>query len=188
MDALLTVHQLRAGYTVPVHPPLTFSVRPGEVLGLLGPNGCGKSTVLRAILGAATVFGGEIRKKTGLTLAHQRQRPVRLREMPLRGRELLRLCDADRGHMPEKLKPLLDQRLDRLSGGQLQFLQIWACFGGGAELILLDEPTNNLDPDGIETLADHFRHLGKHQAVLLVSHEPNFVDRVCTHIVAVNDA
>lgn len=187
MPALLHADQLVAGYSAPINPPLSFEIHPGEVLGLLGPNGSGKSTIIRAITGTAKIFSGTLRKQAGLKLAHQRQRPVRLREMPIRGRELLRLCGAEREPLPDKLRPFLAQRLDQLSGGQLQFLQTWACLGNGADLILLDEPTNNLDPDGIQALADAFQHLSEHQAVLLVSHEKHFTDRVCTKIVEVGD-
>lgn len=188
MPPLLTADRLVAGYTSPITPPVSFRLHAGEVLGLLGPNGSGKSTVLRAIMGTARIFGGTLHKEPGIRLAHQRQRPLRLRQMPIRGRELLRLCGADQEPLPERLRPLLNQRLDRLSGGQLQFLQTWACLGSGAELILLDEPTNNLDPDGIEALAESFAHLGEHQAVLLVSHEKTFTARICTHVVEVGDA
>jgi len=187
MERLLAADQLVAGYTAPLTVPVSFTLCRGEVLGLLGPNGAGKSTLLRALIGTARIFSGTLDKAPGLRITHQRQRPVRLPQMPIRGRELLHLCGADREPLPAKLRPLLERRLDQLSGGQLQLLQIWACVGNGADLILLDEPTNNLDPDGIAALGDAFQHLGQHQAVLLVSHEKSFVTRVCTRRVELGD-
>jgi ATPase subunit of ABC transporter with duplicated ATPase domains len=175
---LLTLERLVAGYDVPVTAPVSLRLYAGEVLGLVGANGSGKSTLLRAIMGAARIFSGSLDKAPRLHLTHQRQRPLRLREMPLRGRELLQVCGA-KIPPPARLQPFLDQRLDKLSGGQLQFLQIWACLANGADVILLDEPTNNLDPDGIDALTESFQHLGAHQAVLLVSHEKDFSARVC---------
>lgn len=188
MSVLLQIEHLVAGYQRPLTAPLSLRIETGEVVGLLGPNGAGKSTVIRALTGEARIFSGRVEKAPGLRLTHQRQRPVRLRDMPLRAEELLSLCGAEHRPLPEKLKPYLYQRLDRLSGGQLQLLQTWACLGGGADLILLDEPTNNLDPDGIDALRDALQHLGKHQAVLLVSHEKNFTDAICTRTLRISHA
>lgn len=185
MDPLLELDGIVAGYDAPIIGPVSLRVQPGEVVGIQGPNGIGKSTLLRAVTRVARVFTGEIRRRPGLRMAHQRQRPVRLSPMPMLGRELLRLTGAEGGSLPPLLTPLLDRRLDRLSGGQMQFLQIWACLGGAAELVLLDEPTNNLDPRGTAALAEVLRTLDRRRGVLLVSHEVDFVQRVCTRVVEV---
>lgn len=87
---LLTAKGLVAGYTKPVIGPLSFSIRPGEVVGLWGANGCGKSTLLRAIGGQARIFEGQLEQKPGSTLGWQLQQPVRLDEMPLNGHDYLR--------------------------------------------------------------------------------------------------
>ena len=185
-SALLAAQQLVVGYQKPITAPISFQLHAGEVLGLLGPNGSGKSSLIAAITGTARIFSGQLHKAPGIELSHQRQRPVRLKEMPIQGRELLQLCAADKLPLPARLKPFLDQRLDKLSGGQLQFLQTWACMGSSANVILLDEPTNNLDPEGIDSLADSLKHLAPNQAVLLVSHEQNFIDKVCSQVVEVS--
>lgn len=185
MDALIELKDLVAGYAAPVIGPVTLAVQAGEVVGIQGPNGIGKSTLLRAITGVSRVFQGEIRRQPGLRVAHQRQRPVRMSPMPLLGRELLSLTGASQASSPDRIAPLLDKRLDRLSGGQLQLLQIWACLGGQAQLILLDEPTNNLDPRSADTLVEFLSERDPSRAVLLVSHEADFVGRVCNRVVEV---
>jgi ABC-2 type transport system ATP-binding protein len=187
MTPLLRLERVVTGYTTPVTAPLSFSLYAGEVLGLVGANGVGKSTLIRALTGTARIFSGTFTKAAGIHLTHQRQRPVRLREMPLRGSELLHLCGADKS-VPARIQPFLSQRLDQLSGGQLQLLQIWACLGDGADVIILDEPTNNLDPEGISVLSDSVRQLQAHQAVLLVTHEAYFSAHVCTRIVEMSHA
>jgi hypothetical protein len=73
------------------------------------------------------VFGGQVEKATGLAISHQAQGFDDLRGVPLTGRELLALTGAYAGRLPPWLADRLDWRLDRLSGGQLQFLRLWAC-------------------------------------------------------------
>lgn len=192
MVCLLEVDGLRAGYERPVVGPLTFEIRPGEVLGLWGANGSGKSTLLNAIARGARIFSGEIRRAPGLTLAYQEQRPVRLDAMPLTGRDLLRAAGADGDQAPPTLAPLLRQRIDRLSGGQYQLLCAWCALSASADLVLLDEPTNNLDPETesllARALASHpLASQGGRRAVLVVSHEAAFLQAACSRVIPLDD-
>jgi len=182
---LLQAENLVAGYQTPLTSPLSFDLYAGDILGLCGANGVGKSTVIRAIMGTARIFSGTLHKAEDIYIVHQAQRPVQLKQMPLQGQELLHFCGAKTTKLPPHVQPLLHQRLDKLSGGQLQFLQIWACLGSDADVIVLDEPTNNLDPTGIAALCEGLQQLQPHQAVLLVSHEAAFVQRVCTRTLEV---
>jgi ATPase subunit of ABC transporter with duplicated ATPase domains len=72
-----------------------------------------------------------------------------------------------------------------LSGGEYQFLHTWACMAGPADVVLLDEPTNNLDAQGMALLGSMLAALGDARAVLVVSHEADFLARHCTRIVEV---
>lgn len=179
---LLVADGLVAGYTEPVIGPLSFEVGVGEVVGLWGANGCGKSTLLRAIANQARIFAGHIERRPGLTLAWQTQQPTRPDEMPLDGRDYLRYARADREPAPARLVPWLNHRVDTLSGGQFQLLAVWAMLGGAADLVLLDEPTNNLDPEGQRTLVDILTLEHGTRAVLLVSHARDFLDRACARV------
>lgn len=182
---VLRATALQAGYDGPVVGPLSFTVGPGEVVGLWGPNGSGKSTVLRAVMGSARVLGGALERAAGLTLGYQAQHPVRLDEMPFTGAEYLRYATADREPPPDRLTPWLTRRLDRLSGGQFQLLSVWAALGGRAGLVLLDEPTNNLDPAGEALLAEVLGSERGRRATLLVSHEREFLEACCNRVVEV---
>ena len=177
--ALVTAEDLVVGYARPVLGPLTFRVEPGDVVGVWGPNGVGKSTLLKAMAGTARVLRGRL-DVADRGIAYQSQQPVRLPEMPLTGRELLAYLGADESGAPKRLQGWLDQRMDRLSGGQFQLLTIWACLGGDADLVLLDEPSNNLDPQGVEVLAELLAARRGREAVLVVSHEAPFLERVAT--------
>jgi zinc transport system ATP-binding protein len=185
LQPLLVANRLVAGYSEPIIGPLSFSVRSGEVVGLWGANGCGKSTLLCAIAGKAQIFEGDLKRPPELTLAWQMQQPVRLDEMPLDGHDYLRFAGANRNAPPTRLTSWLDRRIDTLSGGQFQLLAVWAILGGSAHLVLLDEPSNNLDPDSEQLLVEMLRSQQRRRAVLLVSHERQFLEKACSRILEI---
>ncbi|MGB5831307.1 MAG: ATP-binding cassette domain-containing protein [Thiohalocapsa sp.] len=186
--ALLTLDGLVAGWSQPVVGPVSLRVTAGDTVGLWGANGSGKSTLLAAIAGEARCFGGDLQLAPCIELAVQPQAPVRFTPLPVTGGELLTIAGADRGTqadpgaLPETLVRLLPQRLDRLSGGQHQLLCVWAALAGPGRLVLLDEPTNNLDPTHIALLAEMLAARATDRAVLIVSHERSFLDANCTRV------
>lgn len=183
--ALIEVDALSAGYARPVVGPVSLQLAAGEVLGIVGPNGVGKSTLLAALSGSARIFSGRIDKRPGLRLSLQQQQPPAIDGIPFNGEELLALTGASAAGLPPWLAPRLAERLDRLSGGQLQFLYLWACLQAPADAVLLDEPTNNLDPAGIAFLAGALRRRAQSGAgLLVVSHDERFMASVCDRQVA----
>ncbi|WP_412852264.1 ATP-binding cassette domain-containing protein [Ectothiorhodospira shaposhnikovii] len=186
MQPLLVCDGLIAGYDRPVVGPVSFDLYAGEVVGLLGSNGAGKSTLLKALTGQARIFDGCLTRAPGLRMAHHRQQPVRPRECPLTGDDLVRLTGAGRRTPPGDVARLLDCRMDQLSGGQFQIVQIWACLGSPADLILLDEPTNNLDPEATAGLIRLIREGLGGRTLLVVSHEADFIQTVCSRVVPVS--
>ena len=184
-EPLLSAIDLVAGYTEPVVGPVTFSVGRDEIVGLSGPNGSGKTTLFNAVIGVARILGGRVTRHPDARISLQRQNPIRLGEMPLVGRELLELTGSTDTPVPAPLQSLMQVRVDRVSGGQFQLLQVWACLGAPSELVLLDEPTNNMDPAAIDALAALLEQPGTNRGVLLISHEQRFLERVCSRIVAV---
>ncbi len=181
--ALIHASGLTAGYVQPVVGPVSFRLGRGDILGVSGPNGCGKSTLLRALVGSARVFEGSIERLPGLRISHQQQGFDVARDIPLSGAELLALTDASAKGLPEWLRPKLGQRLGSLSGGQMQFLRLWACLMAPADVVLLDEPTNNLDREGVAFLQGVLHRLDPALAVIIVSHDTPFVRAVCNSVI-----
>jgi ATPase subunit of ABC transporter with duplicated ATPase domains len=184
---LIRLVKVVAGYHQPIVGPVSFEVHNGEVVGLRGANGSGKTTLLAAITGESRVFSGSIERRPGLSVAHQHQRFHRLPEMPFLGREFLQLMGASTfKQAPPVIASAVSQRLDRLSGGQLQFLQVWSCLGSPAELVLLDEPTNNLDPETAILLREELSRTAPPRGVIVVSHEDDFLQAVCHRTVCLH--
>lgn len=177
---LLVLDGVVAGYRQPVTAPVSFALAAGEVLGLRGPNGGGKSTLLRAITGQARCFAGRITVAAGHRIALQQQHPVRLAEMPLSVADYLALQAVPVAGLPPRLAALAGARLDTLSGGQFQLLCLWAVLASAADVVILDEPTNNLDPAGVDLLAGWLQQRPATRGLLVVSHEAEFLAQVCT--------
>ena len=186
---LVRARALVAGWQRPVTAPLDFTVEAGRILGLTGANGVGKTTVLSALAGNARVFSGTLETRPGLRLALQTQGVPPVDGVPLSGRELLALIAASPAGLPSWLGERLDLRLDRLSGGQRHYLTLWAILQAPADLVLLDEPTNNLDAAGVAHLATALRDRAETGGgVVLVSHDHDFVADVCDQVIVLQEA
>lgn len=180
---LLELIDVRAGYAQPVVGPVSFRLLPGEVLGLKGVNGVGKTTLLKLVLGQARLFGGSLQRPPEVTVAHHRQRPEQPPELPLTGQEVLRIAAVGTAGLPARMAALCHRCLDEMSGGEFQLLHAWACLMGPARLVLLDEPTNNLDQGAIELLLAELERLAPERGVLMVSHDTAFLEATCHRIV-----
>jgi ABC-2 type transport system ATP-binding protein len=166
---------------------LSFTVAPGRVTGFLGPNGAGKSTTLRMLLGlihpdaGSATFGGRRFERlhrpsthVGAVLEHAGFHPGRS------GRDHLRVLAAAGDHPPERVDDVLtqvgmetaaDRRVKGYSMGMRQRLAIAAALIGDPSVLILDEPTNGLDPPGIRWVRDLVRYQAERgRAVLVSSH------------------
>ena len=188
-DLLIRAKALVAGWERPATAPLEFALESGRILGLTGANGVGKTTVLSALAGRARVFSGVLETRPGLRLALQTQDVPPVEGVPLSGRELLALTGAAGDGLPPWLAGRIDNRLDRLSGGQRHYLTLWAVLQAPADLVLLDEPTNNLDAAGVGHLAIALRRRAESGCgLVLVSHDHDFVDQVCDQLIVLQEA
>lgn len=184
-SVLLRAQGLGVGYERPLLQGLDLELVAGRVTTLLGPNGAGKSTVLRALGEPRLRLAGQLWQAPGLRLGHLAQAAEGQAELPLCGRELLALTGASADGLPPWLADCLDARLDRLSGGQLQYLRFWSIAAAPFDVLCLDEPGNNLDARGLAALRAWLHTPPAGQAVVLVTHDDSLVDAARQRVIRI---
>ena len=175
---------------------LNLSLRPGECTGVVGRNGVGKTTLLRLCLGDREPDEGTVTigKRSIFNYIDQSR-------MQLDGNStvLAEVSDADevtqfgdvrigaRGYLRRFLFPdeRANERVDRLSGGERARLMLAKVLRKGGNVIVLDEPTNDLDLPSLRLLEEALADF--EGSVLVVSHDRYFLDRICDQIVAFED-
>ncbi|MBQ0756662.1 MAG: ATP-binding cassette domain-containing protein [Amphritea sp.] len=177
---------------VPVISDLTLSVQRGDRIGLIGPNGIGKSTLLRILLGQLTPDQGEVKLGTSLNVAYFDQLRGKLDPEKTiidnisEGRESITINGKSR-HIISYLSDFLfsPERartpVKALSGGECNRVMLAKLFSQPSNLLVLDEPTNDLDIETLELLEEIL--LEFKGTLLLVSHDRAFLDNVVTSTV-----
>jgi branched-chain amino acid transport system ATP-binding protein len=192
---MLNVQGLRTGYgRIPILNGVSFAVREGEFIGILGHNGMGKTTLLKALMGFLPATGGHIRLDGNDLTAGEPFRRARLGlgYVP-QGREIfpgltvydnLRMgCSKQAGSEQEtitevleefpRLKRLLDRSGGALSGGEQQLLAIARCLCGKPRLVLLDEPTEGIQPSIIDEIVEVLLRLRDYSGLTMILVEQN---------------
>jgi ABC-type multidrug transport system ATPase subunit len=199
-DLVIETHDLSKRYNerIVAVDRLRMRVRRGEVYGFLGPNGAGKTTTLRMLLGlvrptsgTALVLGAAPGSPQGLA------RTGALIETPtfypfLSGRDNLRVLARHAGVAETRIEPALAEvelaaragdRFRTYSLGMKQRLGIAAALLKDPELLILDEPTNGMDPAGMAEMRAFIRDLGREtRTVLLPSHLMSEVEQICDRV------
>ncbi len=170
-------------------------IRRGDRVGVIGPNGAGKTTLVGLLIGRHPPDAGTVRLGTGLDIAYFDQR----RETLAAGATVRRVLAPDGGdqiavggrarHIAGYLKDFLfdpgriDAPADSLSGGERNRLLLARLFARPSNLLVLDEPTNDLDLETLDLLEDVLATYAG--TVLLVSHDRDFLDRLVGSVIAV---
>jgi energy-dependent translational throttle protein EttA len=172
---------------------LSFQVPPGAIVGIIGPNGAGKSTLFRMITGREKPDSGKISIGKTVKLAHVEQSRDELAaektvfEDISGGQDILKV---GRFEMPARAYLArfnfrgADQQkpVGQLSGGERGRLHLARMLMSGANVLLLDEPSNDLDVETLRALEEALLEFAG--CVLVISHDRWFLDRIATHIVA----
>jgi ABC transport system ATP-binding/permease protein len=177
----------------PLIEDLSMRIMRGDRIGLIGPNGAGKSTLIRLILGELAPDAGMVRLGTRLSIAYfdqlraQLDPSMTLAEAISPGSDWVQL-GSERKHIVSYLGEFLfpaqraKSQISMLSGGERNRLLLARLFAQPANLVILDEPTNDLDIESLELLEERLQDYKG--TLLLVSHDRRFLDNVITQTLA----
>ena len=202
METILSLKNLDKKYGI-VHAVnnLSFDIQKGNVYGILGPNGSGKSTTLGIILNVVNRTSGEFSWFNGALSTHEALKKVgAIIERPnfypyMTAIQNLKLICKIKGistdKIDEKLKTvnLYERRNSKFrtfSLGMKQRLAIASALLNDPEILILDEPTNGLDPQGIHEIRQIIKEIASNgTTILLASHLLDEVEKVCSHVVVI---
>ena len=201
METILKISNLNKIFNKHLHAikNISFEIKKGNVYGILGPNGSGKSTTLGIVLNVVNKTSGDFEWFGGKVATHDALRKVgAIIERPnfypyMTAKENLELVckikETPFSKVDEKLElvGLLERKNDKFrtySLGMKQRLAIASALLNDPEILILDEPTNGLDPQGIRQIRDIIKIIASQgTTILLASHLLDEVEKVCSHVV-----
>ncbi|WP_075590387.1 metal ABC transporter ATP-binding protein [Labilibacter marinus] len=211
MNSLITLSNINAGYMAnkPVIKNIHLDVKANDFIGIIGPNGGGKSTLLKVILGLIAPYSGSILYKgtsdhTNINIgylpqinANDKSFPIKVIDVVLSGlmgskgffgrytkeekTEALRLLQF------VKLDQHANNAIGKLSGGQMQRVYLCRAIINNPEVLILDEPNNFVDKHFEAELYELLQELNKRMAILLVSHDIGTISSFIKTIACVNE-
>ncbi|MCB1676932.1 MAG: ATP-binding cassette domain-containing protein, partial [Halioglobus sp.] len=196
-DSVIEVRELRKRYGDRLlFDNVSFTVPKGSIVGIIGANGMGKSTLFRILMGAEQADGGEVVVGETVQLGYVDQSRDDLDgsktvwEEVSDGRDVIRIGSYEvnsRSYVGRFNFKGADQQkfVKDLSGGERNRLHLAKLLKQGANVLLLDEPTNDLDVETLRALEEAL--LTFPGAALVISHDRWFLDRIATHILAYED-
>ena len=200
METILTVNNLSKNFgAVKAVKNLSFTIEKGNVYGILGPNGSGKSTTLGIILNVVNLSAGDFSWFDGTISTHEALKKVgAIIERPnfypyMTAVQNLSLVCKIKGVSDDKIEEKLevvglldrkDSKFRTFSLGMKQRLAIASALLNDPEILILDEPTNGLDPQGIHQIREIIKKIASQgTTILLASHLLDEVEKVCSHVV-----
>lgn len=182
---------------------VSFSIKNGEVVGLLGPNGAGKSTLMKSITNAINPDTGDIL----INDFHVTNSPIETKKMigflqennplymEMYVKEYLEFVTNVREVPKTKINEVIEKvgltkekhkKIQQLSKGYKQRVGLAQAIISSPEILILDEPTNGLDPNQILEIRDVIREIGKEKTVILSTHIMQEVEALCSRVILLN--
>lgn len=182
---------------------VSFSIKSGEVVGLLGPNGAGKSTLMKSVTGAIIPDSGEIKVDEFSVLNQPIETKKRIGFLPENNplyyemyvREYLKFVANIRNEKKERIEEVIKKvgltpeshkKIGQLSKGYKQRVGLAQAILSNPEILILDEPTNGLDPNQILEIREVIREIGKSKTVILSTHIMQEVEALCSRVILLN--
>ncbi len=203
MSPLLELQNISAGYeNKQVLTSVNLTVKSNDFIGIIGPNGGGKTTLLKVLLGLISPLSGDIQFKKDLQIGYlpqvnsiDKKFPITVREVVLSGRKKSSWWAKANQKDIKKAEELLDfvgmlpysnQSIGKLSGGQMQRVFLCRALISQPELLILDEPNTYVDKQFEVNLYEYLGQLNKEMAILLVSHDVGTISSMVKTIACVN--
>lgn len=182
---------------------VSFSIQSGEVVGLLGLNGAGKSTLMKSITGAIFPDSGEIKVNDFSVLTQPIQTKNLIGFLPENNplyyemyiREYLKFVASIRNVKNELIETIIEKvgltpeshkKIGQLSKGFKQRVGLAQAILSNPDILILDEPTNGLDPNQIIEIRELIREIGKSKTVILSTHIMQEVEALCSRVILLN--
>ena len=191
-NKVLTLESLSKGYGgVPLLDQVSFNLPRGGVVGVLGPNGCGKTTLFRMVVGQEQPDAGTLSVGESVVLSYVDQHRDALSdektvfEEVTGGQDEVELGDRKMNSRAYLSRfnfrgPQQQKKVGKLSGGERNRVHLAKLLKRGGNVLLLDEPTNDLDVNTMRVLEEAINQFSG--CVLVISHDRYFLDRICTHL------
>ncbi len=183
---------------------INLKISKGDFLGIIGPNGGGKSTLLKVIIGIVDISGGEILRSDSLNIGYvpqfasfNKDFPIRVYDVILMGRlhnklKLFKVYSED-DHLATKnileklsITHLAKRHISELSGGQLQKVLIARAIVSNPNLLILDEPTASLDGEARGDIYRLLKELNSDMTIMVVSHDMAVVSSYVRQVACLN--
>ncbi|MCZ6802758.1 MAG: metal ABC transporter ATP-binding protein [Proteobacteria bacterium] len=210
MDTIINLDNVSFSYAhIPVLRDITLAIGEGEFLGVIGPNAGGKSTLLKLILGLLQPDKGDIKvfgkspDKGRSRIGYVPQYPAFSRDFPINVLDAVLLgrlgetrwyggyTQKDKNIAMDSLKAveidnISNQTIDSLSGGQLQRVLIARALASRPDILILDEPTANIDVRAEEDIFALLKEYNEHMTIIVVSHDIGFISGYVDRVACLN--
>ncbi len=189
---VMHIQDLTIGYVSPITQPLRFEINKGDHIGIIGPNGIGKSTLIKTLAKRLPPLSGQVIDGANLKIGYYDQKQAEFRS----NKTILNFVWDQYRQMPEKdVRAILGRFLftqddvlkviNDLSGGEKARLQLALLMLERNNVLILDEPTNHLDIDSKEMLEQDLKHF--QGTLIFVSHDRYFINQLANRIFDLNE-